>query len=281
MALPPKPILTAVMRWLHLAKDFGWVQARSRLLNLPRFSDLTHTQYEVARTWILDYISANPQDFPDSNLETFLLLAKASDPLWLKDAESLITSVAELPEDALSLAECFGIDEVTAVGALRRLGRKINLARLKEIGDIGELAILKLLHQEGFSADHVALESDSLGYDIAAKFGKHEAFLEVKTSTRSNRAIFYLSRNEYEVMQWLDGWKLLLVLLDGHDRASHFFEVDQEWLKTASPHDHNTHSRWENARFEVPPEMLSPGICSINLLANDTVSPLKTGAFRN
>lgn len=280
MALPPKPILMAIMRWLPLAKDFGWVQARSRLLNLPRYSDLTQTQYEEARTWILNNLSENPKDFPDKKLEAFLLVAEASDPLWLKDAESLIASVTELPEDALSLAECFGIDGVAAVGSLRQLGRKINLARLKKIGDIGELAILKLLRQEGFSANHVALESDSLGYDIAARLGNSEAYFEVKTSTRSNRAILYLSRNEYEVMQWLEDWKLLLVLLDGGDRASHFFEVDQEWLKTASPQDRHTYSRWENARFEVPPDMLTPGIRSIQPSVNDYTSPLLTGIFK-
>lgn len=80
------------------------------------------------------------------------------------------------------------------------------------LGLAGELVVLGALRSQGLQALHVALISDTFGYDLEVQ-GADVRCLEVKSTTESRADTFHLSRHEYDTARRLrHRWELVQVV---------------------------------------------------------------------
>ena len=137
--------------------------------------------------------------------ERLVILTKVL-PDWLN------TMVVEGNPGAWVLVEAFNFDETEIV--------KFEQNILSQIGLDGENFFLEFLKsklpvQTHKDIKHVSLTDDSQGFDIAAPNLSNNGYLdfwEVKTSVRPGNAFtFFLTRNEFETSQKINGWKLVAV----------------------------------------------------------------------
>ncbi|MFI6325535.1 DUF3883 domain-containing protein [Nonomuraea sp. NPDC050556] len=182
--------------------------------------------------------------------------AAVRDAFWFPDADLLIHSPEELPEDALRAAGTLGLGTGDALAVVRQAWSKIDAAARADVGSAGEHALMALLSAEtDVPARHVAAESDGYGYDI-----EREPFhIEVKSTTRRGRLSIYLSRHEYETMRRDPFWILVTVRLDQSLQPVAVATVNRDWISARAPADKQVGGRWESARFDVPHEALTPG----------------------
>ncbi|WP_250000085.1 protein NO VEIN domain-containing protein [Actinoplanes sp. M2I2] len=110
------------------------------------------------------------------------------------------------------------------------------------------------------SADHVALDSDGLGYDIELSAGPAVWHVEVKSTKRRGRLDVYLSRHEFEVARLDPAWRLVTVGLDEDGHIGAIATVPTDALLVQAPADRATTARWESAKFSLRPTDLRPGI---------------------
>lgn len=278
MSIPPEPIVRGAQRWLELIPTAGLQRARSLLATSQEYADLTPTQYGEALDWVQrsGLLAAESAAIsPEHLLEEIIV---AGSPSWLPDADILIQDGAEIPEDALSAAESLGLGPLDALACIRRAWGKVDTEIRREIGDQGELEILRHLNpRAGVTVDHVAVWSDAHGYDIAVMDGSLVCHLEVKATTRSNRLTLHLSRNEYETMRSDSWWQLAIVVLGETRRLARVYSVDREWVRSCAPIDTARGGRWEAARFDVPPAACEPGIRALAPFMVSATSPLLAG----
>ena len=82
----------------------------------------------------------------------------------------------------------------------------------KQLGDVGELAVVSALEEVGIVADHLALISDAFGYDIEYRCDGTLHRLEVKACFPSTAGRVIVSRNEYDkASAFASSWRLIQV----------------------------------------------------------------------
>ncbi len=267
MLVPPDAVLEAARRWLEHLPASGPVRTHALFRTQSELSDLTPTQYASAYDWLQEVQLIDAQGRVAALARTAeaireaLLEASVRGALWLKDADVLIREPGELPEDALMAAEALGISPGEAFSVVRRAWGRVDTAERERIGSAGEKALVKLFEKEtDVQVRHVAAEADGYGYDISVDTAGVVSHLEVKSTTRRNRLLVYLSRNEYETMLSDPDWVLVAVRLDADLRLVRVETVDLYWVSEAVPRDSGLGGRWGSVRLDIPESALVPGI---------------------
>lgn len=276
MAIPPDPILRAAIRWLERLPASGAARLRTLFTVHRDFSDITPTQYEAAYGWLRDVgLLGDVDSTVPAHIRIFSAAIAHSRAPWLPDADALIRSPQELPEDARRAAATLNLSDNDAFGQLARVWGKVDAQERARIGTAGELALIKLLEASpGTRIDHVAAWSDGFGYDIAVHGPESTAHLEVKSTTRRSRLTVYLSRHEYETMCRDSNWRLIAVRLTPDLKLEAVATVPKEWIARHTPADRGLHGRWESCRLNIPPGVPRPGIPCIRAAAKDQSSLL-------
>ncbi|WP_418345525.1 protein NO VEIN domain-containing protein [Rhodococcus pyridinivorans] len=226
------------------------------------FGDITPTQYDSAYEWLCTTgLLEQPADTDLSASRIFEAAVLTGEPAWFRDADELVLSPDDLPEDALRAAGALGLDLETAFACVSHIWGKVDTAAREQAGHAGELALLELL-QKNTTAEvvHVAAFSDGYGYDISVRNGNFEHHLEVKSTTRRGRITVFFSRNEYSTMMRDPSWRLVLVRLNLNMEITGLDEISRFWLKKHSPSDSSLNGRWESTRFSVSSDALQPGM---------------------
>ena len=256
------------------------VDADAVIRSSPELGDLTLTVYGSALDWLrqLEVVEESPDG---TRLRTdvaglsplarrqrvFESALAALTPAWLAGGGLEFASGAELPLDALALADGVGLGEEAARIAVTRLTGRVDLALRAEIGRAGENALVSLLQEaEQASVVHVARFDDGLGYDVAIVVNGIEWHLEVKSTPRRGRLTVYLSRNEFEIARQDKHWRLVIVGLSGDDfQPLAVATADQSVLFSTAPADSAQSGRWMSARFELAPSALVAGLPFLDL----------------
>jgi hypothetical protein len=268
-SLPAEPVLHAAGRWVQHLRHSSAARARAIFTAHPDYTDLTPTQYETALSWLeeMGMVSEDGLLRCDLNsvelalLEATVLHAR---PLWLRDADQLITSPDDLPDDVIMAGQALGLGPSEALAAVRTAWGKVDTTTRAELGAAGEAALTELLRDlTGVRVIYVAEYADGLGYDIRAEAADFRANLEVKTTTRRGRLTVYLSRNEFEVMRGDANWRLVVVLLGSERRADAVGTVDSSWISRQAPTDTSPLGRWESVRLDIPPGIVLGGLSSL------------------
>ena len=275
--LPAEGVLRAAQRWLNLLQRSTVQQASALIKADSAYTDLTTTQYATALDWLaaVGLVDETPngwllgtalQGLDEQRLGVVLFersLAALAPP-WLPDADVLLRGPDDLPADALTLADLFGVEDSVALLVVRQVHGRVDQAMRAEVGLAGELALVKLL--EGRwpgSVRHVALTDDGFGYDI--EFRPDQTYhLEVKSTNRRGRLTVFLSRHEHEVALVDPAWRLVVVGLDTGGRASTIATVRHVSLAERAPRDHDPSARWESVRHQLGPGDLLPGLAFLD-----------------
>ncbi|WP_083649892.1 protein NO VEIN domain-containing protein [Amycolatopsis sp. CB00013] len=280
MPIPPDPVLRAATRWLERLPVSGVSRCRALFTTHKDYSDTTPTQYEAAYVWlrVVGLLEDINSRIPAAQRVFAAATATGNTP-WFRDADILVCSPAELPEDARRAADTLGIDEAEAYAQIKSIWGKVDTAERERIGAAGELALVQLLTDAvDAHVEHTSLISDGFGYDVSVTGDRCTAHIEVKTTTRRGRLALYLSRNEYETMLRDTHWQLVALRLTATLEIAAIATVPKGWISTQTPVDGNNFGRWESCRLEVPKTALVPGIPSLcKSLMGDIQSPLVAG----
>ncbi|MGW4336788.1 DUF3883 domain-containing protein [Rhodococcus koreensis] len=247
---------------------------RSLLTTNAQYGDLTPTQYETALRWLdtSGLLTWQESSAPAAVRVYEHAVAEAS---WFPDADDLVRESDELPADAIYAAQALeiGIDE--AYQHLVATWGKVDTTEREKLGAAGEAELVTLLRSSlNATVEHVAAWSDGLGYDISVSGHDASFHLEVKSSTRRRRCMFYLSRNEFEVMKRDPHWSLVFVRLSPEYQISAIGTVRKTWIRDAAPLDTCPAAQWVSCRFDAPFEEVDPGIPAIFPLLNPQASGL-------
>lgn len=272
--IPAEGVIIAAARWLDLLGRSTESQASVLIRSNSRYADLTPTQYSIALEWLHSLAWTN---LPEGSLRRSQVLEKmtsqgrreyvlaslleAADPPWLEDADVLVHSSDDLPQDIERWSDLLGLPPSSGLRVVRRISGKIDLARRAQIGSAGEIALCELLEAKWPGAiNHVAETDDGFGYDVSASIQDVEWHLEVKSTTRKGRLSFFLSRHEFETGLVDEHWKLLIVGLDDELRPSCVAEVDKSALKKFAPADRGASASWASVKYDMGQGHLSPGL---------------------
>lgn len=272
--IPAEGVIIAAARWLDLLGRSTEFQASILIRSNSKYADLTPTQYSTALEWLHSlawtYLPegslGRSQALEKTTLQgrrEYLLasLLEAADPPWLENADMLVHSSDDLPQDVDRWSDLLELPASSGLRVVRRISGKIDLARRAQIGSAGEIALCMLLESKWPGViNHVAETDDGFGYDVSASIQDIDWHLEVKSTTRRGRLSFFLSRHEFETGLADKHWKLLVIGLDDELRASCVAEVDKSALKKFAPADRTTSASWENAKYDMGGGHLSPGL---------------------
>lgn len=284
VVLPPDGIVLAARRWLRLFSR-GWEAepAAHLLLQDAQYTDLSKNQYAGAYDWLktLGLVPADGEPPPASlgvsedftpELVLFRAVIIKQPPIWLLNADTLIRSPADLPEDARAMAGVLELGDTDTFAAVRQAHAKVDLARRAEVGAAGEEALVDLLEEAWPGAcRHVSPCDDSLGFDIELAVRERTWKLEVKSTTRRGSLRVYLSRNEFETARVREGWRLVVVWLDRDLRIAGLATVPTAWITDVVPRDPTAWGRWESVALSLGPGQLEPGL---SFVAKDTEHPM-------
>lgn len=194
---------------------------------------------------------------------------------WLSDADVLVQSPDEIPEDALRAAEALGLEPSEAYARIGAAWGKVDAAGRARIGAMGEEALLNLLRASTTAAvEHIAAWSDAHGYDIAVQGQACSAHLEVKSTLRRGRLTVYISRNEYETMLRDADWHMVAVQLTPDGEPIAVSTVPSDWIAAHVPTDPGVLGRWESCRLSIPSDVLASGIPALAPLLTPAASVL-------
>ncbi|WP_177245219.1 DUF3883 domain-containing protein [Streptosporangium canum] len=258
------------MRWVNHLQHSSIDRTYSLFASHPAYRDLTLTQYSAALSWLRDTGVIDDRGRPahvSGRMEIALLKSAFlhANPLWLQDADQLITTANDLPQDASAVGEALGLSSHEVLAAVRMSWGKIDTRTRQEVGSAGELALLRLLQEIGsVTATHVAAYADGLGYDVSVEGNGLCLHLEIKSTTRRGRLSIYLSRNEFEVMLTDPKWRLVVVLVGTDKEANAIGMVDSQWITDHAPVDTSSLGRWESVRLDIPPGVARSGITDLN-----------------
>ncbi|WP_221283597.1 DUF3883 domain-containing protein [Prescottella equi] len=252
----------------------GVARCRSIFVTHPDYSDITPTQYDAAYVWLgqTGLLGDLTSQIPLRH-RLFKAVVEHSDAPWLPDADVLVRSPDELPEDLLGAAAILELDTVDAHAQVRAAWGKVDAAARAQLGLAGELALVELLRgHEHIQVEHVAAWSDGFGYDISVEGQDLSAHLEVKSTTRRGRLSIYLSRNEYETMLCDPAWSLVVVRLTDELKPCAVASIPRVWLESQAPSDRSAYGRWESFRADVPAGVAQPGIPALAPYLGDKVT---------
>src|SRR5690348_6733785 len=107
--LPPSPILQAALRWHKQLTHSTVERAQAIFSTVPGYRDLTLTQYSAAFEWLqslgfvdeLGEIVGGRRQAPYVSLAEDILQAAIEEakPPWMPDADMIIDSIGDLPDD--------------------------------------------------------------------------------------------------------------------------------------------------------------------------------------
>lgn len=290
--LPPENVTRAARRWLDLLKRSSANQAWALLQANTVYSDLSPSAYLQALDWLrslgfLEPVGADARLSPDmaglppGPLHQLLYARGLADdaPLWLPDADSLVTSPGELPDDAVALAEQLGLTDVQALAGVSQARGKVDTELTAKIGLSGELALCAALEAAWpGSTSHLAALDDGWGYDIAfAPAPGEEWHLEVKTTTRRGRLAAYLSRNEHGVAATDPAWRAVAVGIDSDGALAAVATVKVGVLADRAPRDTSHAARWASTRYDLRAADLDRGLPFLPCSASLAAAGLKAG----
>ncbi|MFI6502411.1 protein NO VEIN domain-containing protein [Nonomuraea typhae] len=256
----------------------GRRRCRALFSTLPEFSDLTPTQYDAAYTW-LQHAGLLESTWAGRSVAEQVFKAALAEAIWFRDADVLIQSPGELPEDAHRAAETLGMSTTQAFAQIHAVWGKVDAELRTRIGSAGEAALVELLEQSVRApVDHVSQRSDGYGYDIAVQAELCDVHLEVKTTNRRERVDVFLSRHEYEIMTHDSSWQLVVVRLAEDLRAEAVCSVRSGWIRENAPKDQGASGRWESCRLSIPPAEAESGIARLMPLLTPHRSPLIDGS---
>lgn len=279
MPVPPDPVLRAARRWLERLPDSGPARCRALFTNHAEFSDLTPTQYDTAYTWVqsLGLLELDATAPLEARVLLFDAAIADSGAAWLPDADTLVQSPDELPDDALRAAAALGLDAEQAFARALGVWGKVDTAERARVGSAGEHELMRLLcGSVAAEVEHVAAHSDHYGYDIAVRAANFDAHLEVKATARRTRLAVFISRHEFETMRRDPTWHLVVVRLCSELRASAIASVAREWILAQAPADRR-HGRWESCRLDIPPSVETPGVQALAPVLSANAPGLLTG----
>ena len=144
-----------------------------------------------------------------------LLLLRYRPPVWLRVAVVEGRMAPEfIPQEDLNAIAWLGDDLEMIVAAVhQQLYGAVDEQLRKQLGDIGELAIMSALRRDGHDPRHVSLVSDHFGYDIELNEENDVLGLEVKAAVNATAVRAFISRNEFEVAKRMGKrWKLVQVI---------------------------------------------------------------------
>lgn len=272
--MPPDPILRAAHRWIERIPASGIPRVRSILTTNASYDDLTPTQYETALRWLESSGLLRDVDISWPSVSQLFQQA-VCEATWFDDADYLVTSPEELPDDAVKAAGALEIEYDEAFGLLTEKWGKVNTAHREKVGAEGEAALVEVLRSSlDAVVDHVALLTDGLGYDVRVLGNAVRANLEVKSTTSRRRCSFYLSRNEYQTMKRDANWVLVFLQLSPSFEIVSVSTVSNEWISRVAPQNEGVDSRWETARFDVPASAMISGITQLSSIIHSRASPL-------
>ena len=276
--LPAKAIVQASARWLQLIQQSSVSRAAAVLKSDAAYTDLTLTQYSLGLELLrsLQLIEGAPDGEFDlvpglrslplqESLQTLLeRVLEASRPSWLQDADVLVPSAEEIPEDALEIAEALKLNDPVVLSAIQNAHGRIDLEQRRVVGLAGEHALVRALEKRWpGSTTHVAEMSDGFGYDVLFRHEGKEWHLEVKSTGRHGRLIMYLSRHEYEVSLRDPNWRLVVVGLDTELRLCAVATVRGSIFRERCPLDTCRESRWQSTSHELAKADLVRGLAVI------------------
>ncbi|MEU6319212.1 DUF3883 domain-containing protein [Streptomyces sp. NPDC047009] len=200
-------------------------------------------------------------DYRPSKVRVFTAAVTASDLPWFPDADYLVRSPVELPEDALHAAEILEVPTDQAFAATLAAWGKVDTSERERVGAAGEEALVELLAASlNARIEHLAAVADGYGYDLAVHGPDASFHIEVKATTRRSRATIYLSRNEYETMCRDPQWRLVLVRLSPELAVAGLATVPRDWITANAPVDRRPEARWESCRLDVPQGQVEAGV---------------------
>jgi uncharacterized protein DUF3883 len=249
VAIPSNAVLRAAARWLEHWEN-GVARNRAFFTTLPEYADLSPSQYEAGLEWIR---AAGLEPSAGASIPTEVFVAAVTDTRWFGDADALVASADELPEDAERAAQCLGVTRDQAYSALRAAWGRFDATLRKEVGDLGEQLLVAALRAAGVhKVDHVSLRSDGYGFDILATHETRTLLLEVKSTTRMNRAVVFLSRHEFEVMRRDPRWRMVLLHINVESQRLVSIKcVPSDWILASAPRDVTSQARWESLRLDT------------------------------
>lgn len=266
--------MLAGARWLRLLQRSSIGQASALIRADAALADLSITQYAQGLEWLgrIGLVQDGPagpcaigglDKLPPHELDALLLEASldALRPAWLQDADLLVRTAEDLPQDIVSLATTLNVSDDAALLTVAMVHGKIDLEQRAEVGLAGELRLVELLeeHWPG-STRHVALEHDGLGYDVAFTGAGEAWHLEVKSTTRRGRLVVHLSRHEHEVALRDPAWRLIAVGLDEERDLACLATIGYSALAVRAPEDRHSRARWEAVRYAIAPEYVAGGL---------------------
>lgn len=273
--LPPERVTRAARRWLDLLQRSSANQAWGLLQANTAYSDLPPSAYLQALDWLRSLgflepigadsrLSPNVAELPPGPRHQ-LLYARGlvyDAPLWLPDADSLITGPDELPDDAAAFAEQLSLSDTQALAGVSQARGKVNAEITAEIGLRGERALCAALEVAWpGSTCHLATFDDGWGYDIAFTPAPDEQWhLEVKTTTRRGRMSAYLSRNEHAVAAADPFWRAVAVGIDSDGALAAVATVKLGVLAERAPQDTSPAARWASTRYDLRAADLDRGL---------------------
>jgi hypothetical protein len=122
--------------------------------------------------------------------------------------------ISLIPSEDLDRLNWLGADLIPIIFEVNRaLTRQSDETLRHDIGRAGELVVMSALYYAGFQPVHVALLSDSYGYDIDYVHGGSTKRLEVKSAVERTSGRVIISRNEFDKGElYGSSWKVIQVV---------------------------------------------------------------------
>lgn len=259
--LPARYILVGACRWLDLLKTSTRQQAQQILKASPEYADLTLAHYVDAYEWIVERGLTDGLSSGIPSAVRVLEAALAAEESGLGDfAAETLPSPGFLPVPVIEASRWLDIPDTEAWRIAISTSYKIDLERRSRIGELGERALVELLSAAGCHVYHGSVDSDALGWDIAASDGDITKHIEVKSTTSRSRLRIYLSRHEYEVSVVDPDWLLAFVLITDGGLMERFGYVHAQALRRVVPVDRPGAGRWQMCSIDLQRIELSIGL---------------------
>lgn len=186
----------------------------------------------------------------------------------LRLRDSILKNIPEWLMNGLSTGFPVAWEIINEIDPSNKISNKIDLDLLSEIGQNGELEVLKQLMINLPSSvvnriKHVSLTDDSAGFDIFAPSvlnSDETLLLEVKTSSKpGNLFNFFISRNEVKIASKNMNWRLVAVRRgpEGYFILGNiFFDQFSQHLPT----NISDLGAWETAKISIPLDHFSKSL---------------------
>ena len=277
MPVPARSTLRAAKRWLDHLPTSDISRTRAIFSAHPQYADITPTQYSAALSWLREHDLIRAVGSPNERAAA-VFTAAINDALWLPDADVLLPTPADLPDDAFRAAEALDLSPAEAAALIHDRWQKVDAEARARVGAAGELELVRIMDSAPeTTVRHVSLDSDGYGFDVLVRWRSTTLHLEVKSTVRRGRLRFYISRHEFDTMRRDLHWRLVALRLDDDLKAASLASVRTDWLESVAPRDTSTSGRWESFRVDVPPDAIIDGVPEIASAFGRDLPPIVAG----